>query len=544
MKISDGNLSLSKGDTTTYTLVLDARPSGDVTVTPASDDTAAARVAPARLTFTISNWDTAQTVTVTGVEDDDATNEDVTISHSIGGGGYSTVTVRSVTVTVNDDDTAANDDIPLISVSGGDAVIEDGIIVFTISAHKLVTKDVDVYYAVTTRLFTDYLTPEAQQRTGPGFLTIKAGENSVTLSLPTVNDITNEQDSVYILQIGEPHGREYRIDRSNATARVAVRSDDLPVVTITPVTSPVAPGAMAEFTVRRANPDPKAAPMTFDALTVQLSISDITAQGRNLINLTSQSSQQNIIIPPQEETVIYAVATPDDVTDKPNWAVTVALRADHTYDIGEPSSATVAIAAVRDSLPVPWLIRFGRSVSQQVVDALQERFGTPVPPGLEITLAGEELTRARLQENQQVLSSLLGFETVTAQQLVVVVHSRVTLADGYGERDAAQQKVAALSGEHPGTIGADKGYETKGFVRFTGWRGVTSHVARNTNCVGGSAIDRRSRRHPGYRQSLNGRRGIEKGCGWIKETAGLQQCKHRARGKGGRCLLPPRDDLR
>ena len=35
----------------------------------------------------------------------------------------------------------------------------------------------------------------------------------------------------------------------------------------------------------------------------------------------------------------------------------------------------------------------------------------------------------------------------------LVVDSRVTLADGYGKRDAAQQMVAALAGEHPGTIG-------------------------------------------------------------------------------------------
>ena len=54
-----------------------------------------------------------------------------------------------------------------------------------------------------------------------------------------------------------------------------------------------------------------------------------------------------------------------------------------------------------------------------------------------------------------------------------------------------------------------------------GWPGVTPHVARNTNGVGGSAIDRRSRRHPGYRQLLNARRGKEKVSGWIKQAAGL-----------------------
>ncbi|GEM_PF-6580689 len=39
----------------------------------------------------------------------------------------------------------------------------------------------------------------------------------------------------------------------------------------------------------------------------------------------------------------------------------------------------------------------------------------------------------------------------------LMVDSRVTLADGYGKRDTAQQMVAAPDGVHPGIIGADKG---------------------------------------------------------------------------------------
>ena len=64
----------------------------------------------------------------------------------------------------------------------------------------------------------------------------------------------------------------------------------------------------------------------------------------------------------------------------------------------------------------------------------------------------------------------------------------LTLANGYGEREAAQQMVDALAGEHPGTIGGDKGYDTKGFVAFMGWLGVNPPVAQNTHRKGGSAL--------------------------------------------------------
>jgi len=54
------------GGSRTYTLVLDTQPTGDVTITPASEDGTVARVS-GPLTFTPSNWNQTQTVTVTGV---------------------------------------------------------------------------------------------------------------------------------------------------------------------------------------------------------------------------------------------------------------------------------------------------------------------------------------------------------------------------------------------------------------------------------------------------------------------------------------------
>ena len=105
--IDTTRLSLTEGGSTaTYTVVLDALPSGNVTVIPYSDDTDAAMVSPA-LTFTTTNWDTPRTVTVTPVDDDDANDETVMVSHAVS--GYPRVSnsdVDDLTVTVADDDTA------------------------------------------------------------------------------------------------------------------------------------------------------------------------------------------------------------------------------------------------------------------------------------------------------------------------------------------------------------------------------------------------------------------------------------------------------
>ena len=80
----------------TYTITLTRRPTGTVTITPQSSDPAIAAVT-GPLTFTRSDWDTPQTLTVTGAADGR-----VGIDHRINGGGYDAVAVPEVTVTVGD----------------------------------------------------------------------------------------------------------------------------------------------------------------------------------------------------------------------------------------------------------------------------------------------------------------------------------------------------------------------------------------------------------------------------------------------------------
>ena len=107
VKLSASSLTVEEGESGSYTVVLDTQPSGTVTITASSGDTTVATVTPPSLTFTTSNWDTAQTVTVSGVEDNIASEDQtIAVSHGISGGGYGSVSVAHVTITVNDDDTA------------------------------------------------------------------------------------------------------------------------------------------------------------------------------------------------------------------------------------------------------------------------------------------------------------------------------------------------------------------------------------------------------------------------------------------------------
>ena len=57
-----------------------------------------------QLTFTTTNWNTAQTITVTPVKDDNAAGETVTLTHTVSGGDYAGIAADSVTVNLTDSD--------------------------------------------------------------------------------------------------------------------------------------------------------------------------------------------------------------------------------------------------------------------------------------------------------------------------------------------------------------------------------------------------------------------------------------------------------
>ena len=74
-----------------------------------------------------------------------------------------------------------------------------------------------------------------------------------------------------------------------------------------------------------------------------------------------------------------------------------------------------------------------------------------------------------------------------------VVDVRLTPANGTGERDAALEMLASVPGTGRIAVGADRGYDTRGFVRGCRKLRVTPHVAQKQR----SAIDGRTTRQRG-----------------------------------------------
>ena len=108
---SGGSTAVTEGGATdTYTVVLTGEPTANVTITPTPGSQLT--VSPPSLTFTISNWSTPQTVTVTAVNDALAEGtHSGTINHAAASTdpGYSGIAIASVTTTITDDVSSFNE---------------------------------------------------------------------------------------------------------------------------------------------------------------------------------------------------------------------------------------------------------------------------------------------------------------------------------------------------------------------------------------------------------------------------------------------------
>ena len=124
--ISKSSLTIEEGASDTYTVVLMSQPAGDVTVTISGHADTDVSLDKTTLTFTDQDWNAAQTVTVTAVDDSDIDDEDdVTLTHTVTSAddsAYDGVSANSVTVSITDDDGAA----PGVTVSKSALDLEEG----------------------------------------------------------------------------------------------------------------------------------------------------------------------------------------------------------------------------------------------------------------------------------------------------------------------------------------------------------------------------------------------------------------------------------
>lgn len=119
----------------------------------------------------------------------------------------------------------------------------------------------------------------------------------------------------------------------------------------------------------------------------------------------------------------------------------------------------------------------------------------------------------------------------------LIIDTELVTASGFAERVGALAMLrrlrarAAAAMPRRVTVGFDKAYDVRDFIRQCRELRVTPHVARNITTRRRSGIDGRSIRHPGYSASQRCRMLIEKIFGWGKTIGGMRRSRFRGRAR-------------
>ena len=118
-----GTLSVDEGTTAAYTVVLDTKPTDNVTVTPQVQDASDAEISVSQaLTFTMDDWHIPQTVVVAAAADDNRAHGSATISHRVAGGDYEAKGVTAPSVEVAEVDAEGRTVVTLVHVPDGTVI--------------------------------------------------------------------------------------------------------------------------------------------------------------------------------------------------------------------------------------------------------------------------------------------------------------------------------------------------------------------------------------------------------------------------------------
>ena len=225
----------------TYMVVLSSAPavSATVTIDPGSSTTAPITVAPAALTLTFGSgdWDTAQAVTVTATEDDDAIGGLRTLAHTVT--GYGTLSaVASVAVTVIDNDTAG------VTISETAVEVTEGAAAAT---YMVVLSSAPAVSATVT--IDPGSSTTAPITVTPAALTLTFGSDDWDTAQAVTVTATEDDDAIGGLRTLAHTVTGYGDVSGAASVAVTVIDNDTAGVTIDPTTLTVTEGGEQTYTV-------------------------------------------------------------------------------------------------------------------------------------------------------------------------------------------------------------------------------------------------------------------------------------------------------
>ncbi|SDX36077.1 Calx-beta domain-containing protein, partial [Lutibacter oricola] len=326
--------------TDTFTVVLPFAPTGTVVFNVESDDLTEGTVDKSTLTFNESNWDTPQTVTVTGVNDDVddgdisytiilTTNTDATDDLS----GYENVNPADVSAINLDNDTAG----VTVSVISAPTTESGGTATFTVVLDTEPTNDVtitltsdDLTESLTSNLSTTTLTFTAGNWDEPQTVTVTGEDDEIVDGNVSYNIVTNAASSGDSNYNGENPSDVAVVNNDNDTAGFIV----------TPITSiTTEDGGQAIFTIELTS-QPATDSENYEVVVDVIVDEEDTTEGTVDLELTFDHTNWNV---PQTVTVtgLDDAIVDGTISYSIENKVNTTKTTDSNYDVLNPDDVTL-----------------------------------------------------------------------------------------------------------------------------------------------------------------------------------------------------------
>ncbi len=427
--ISPPTLRVAEGGSNTYTVRLATQPTAQVTVAIAGQASTDLSLDSTSLTFTTSTWNTAQTVTVSASQDDDAVNDSATLTHTAAGGDYGTV-AGSVAVTVTDDDAMSRS---LMVSPSSLAVAEGGSNTYTVRLATQPTAQVTV--AIAGQASTD-LSLDSTSLT----FTTSTWSTAQTVTVSAAEDIDAANDAATLLHTAS--GGDYAGE--TAEVAVTVTDDDTPgTVVLSPTALGVAEGADAEYTVRLSSQP--TAEVTV-AVTGQAS-TDLTLDTASLTftTVTWNTAQTVTVSAAQDDDAVNDAATLLHTASGGNYgSVTGSLGVTVTDDDTAALTLSTATLGVTEGADAEYTVRLATQPTATVTVAITGQAST------DLTLSAASLTfTTSTWSTAQTVTVSAAEDIDAANDAATLLH---TASGGDYAGETAEVAVTVTDDDTPGTV--------------------------------------------------------------------------------------------
>ena len=274
---------------------------------------------------------------------------------------------------------------PALSVADASAP-EGGTLAFAVTLDPAAPGAVSVDWATsdgTAKAGTDYTAAS-------GTLVFAPGETSKTVRVAVLADEEAEGGETMVLTLSNASGAGLADARATGTvsdpAQVAPAGPP-PAVSIADATVDEGPGAVLAFAVTLDRASQARATVDWETRDGNARAGDDYVAGSGTLRFSPGETAKTI-----EVTVL------DDFHDEGREVMLVVLS--------NPVGATIAKAAAggtienTDHMPQAWLGRFGRTVAEQVLEAVEERIRAAPQAGVQVTVAGQRIGAAAASEEE------------------------------------------------------------------------------------------------------------------------------------------------